>query len=282
MPGWLTETTGERRGKMHLVGQQPLTIGRAGENDVVVMSAEASRRHARIVWDGEHHALEDLGTKNGTLVNGRRITGPTRLSEGDEIGLPGLVLLYRSSEETMVFSARQVRGGTLTFLFSDLRDFTRYAETKGDDAAARLVSDYRGVVRREIGRAQGAEVKTEGDSFFVVFQSARSALDCAIAILREIDRRPALGLEQINVGIGLHAGEVVVEDGGYVGASINLAARLTAQAGPGEILMSEIVRGLLRTSGLPPLAERTGLVLKGVDDPPRVYSVQWRAEAQPA
>ncbi|MGH2378841.1 MAG: FHA domain-containing protein [Candidatus Limnocylindria bacterium] len=282
MSGWLTETSGERRGRMHPLGEQPLTIGRAAESDVVVMSAEASRRHARITWDGDRHVVEDLGTKNGTFVNGTRVGEPTALREGDEVGVPGLLLLYRSSEETMVFPARQPRAGTLTFLFSDLRDFTRYAETQGDDAAARLVVEYRGIVRREIARAEGAEVKTEGDSFFVVFQGARAALDCAIAILQELDRRAAAGLEPIAVGIGLHAGEAVVHDNNYVGAAVNLASRLTGQARAGEILISEVVRSLLRTSGLPPLAEREGLMLKGVDDPPRVYSVQWRTDPLPA
>lgn len=281
MSAWLTETTGEGRGRMHVLGEQPLTIGRAAESDIVVMSAEASRRHARILWDGKRHVLEDLGTRNGTVVNGRRVTEPTPLSEGDEIGVPGLVLLYRSSEETMVFTTRP-RASTLTFLFSDLRDYTRYVETHGDDAAARLVADYRAIVRREIARAEGAEVKTEGDSVFVVFQSALTALDCAIAILREIDRRSAAGLEPIRVGIGLHAGEAVAHDSNYVGSAVNLAARLTAQAAASEILISDVVRGLLRTSGLPPLEERTGLVLKGVDDPPRIFAVQWRTESLPA
>lgn len=278
MAGWITETTGERHGTMHPLGDAPLAIGRAAENDIVLMNAEASRRHARVTWDGERYLIEDLGTKNGTIVNGRQIVAPTPLVDGDEIGVPGLSLLYRQSEETLVFERRPPRAGTLTFLFSDLRDFTRFTETHGDDAAARLVAEYREIVRREVARSDGDEISTEGDSIFVVFQSARAALDCAIAILSESERRSTGRADQIRVGVGLHAGDTVAHESNYVGSAVNVAARLTAQAAAGELLISEVVRGLLRTSGLPPLEERTGLVLKGIDDPPRVYRVRWRGE----
>ncbi|MDP9253061.1 MAG: hypothetical protein M3O80_08645, partial [Chloroflexota bacterium] len=56
---------------------------------------------------------------------------------------------------------------TRAFLFSDLRDYTSFVEAKGDAAAARLLRDYRTLVRREVARHDGAEVKTEGDSFYV-------------------------------------------------------------------------------------------------------------------
>ena len=73
---------------------------------------------------------------------------------------------------------------TRAFLFSDLRDYTSFVEAKGDAAAARLLRDYRTLVRREVARHDGAEVKTEGDSFYVVFDAPSVALDCAVAILR--------------------------------------------------------------------------------------------------
>lgn len=64
---------------------------------------------------------------------------------------------------------------TRTFLFSDLRDYTRFVETHGDVAATTLIGDYRRIVRAEIAKYEGAEVKTEGDSFYVVFPGARAA-----------------------------------------------------------------------------------------------------------
>jgi len=78
---------------------------------------------------------------------------------------------------------------TRAFLFADLRGYTDFVERRGDAAAARLLRDYRTLVRREIARHDGAEVKTEGDSFYVVFPSVTGALDCAVSILRRAAAR---------------------------------------------------------------------------------------------
>ncbi len=73
-------------------------------------------------------------------------------------------------------------------MFADLRDYTAFVERYGDAAAAALIADYRRLVRAEVSRAGGGEIKTEGDSFYVVFSSARLAIQCAVAILREAER----------------------------------------------------------------------------------------------
>src|SRR5512141_1343759 len=113
---------------------------------------------------------------------------------------------------------------TRAFLFSDLRDYTSYVESKGDAAAARLLREYRTLVRREVGRHAGAEMKTEGDSFYVVFDSPSAALECAVAILRAAHasaKDPAAA--PLRVGVGLHAGETVEYDDQFVGSAVNIA-----------------------------------------------------------
>jgi class 3 adenylate cyclase len=74
--------------------------------------------------------------------------------------------------------------GQLThgFLFSDLRGFTAFTETRGDGAAADLLDRYRTLVRAVIVKLGGAEIKTEGDSFYVVFPSASRAVAAGLAI----------------------------------------------------------------------------------------------------
>lgn len=136
---------------------------------------------------------------------------------------------------------------TRAFLFADLRDYTRYVETHGDAAAARLLRDYRTLVRREVGRHKGAEVKTEGDSFYVVFDSASVALDCAVAILRKV-REGQSAASALRVGIGLHVGESIVYEEQFVGGAVNIASRLASQAEAGELLVSDTLRGLVRTA----------------------------------
>lgn len=68
---------------------EPITIGRSDECDVVLPDRQVSRFHARVVWSGDHYQLEDLGSKNGTHVNGKQAQSPVALHDGDEfqIGL---------------------------------------------------------------------------------------------------------------------------------------------------------------------------------------------------
>lgn len=171
---------------------------------------------------------------------------------------------------------------TRAFLFSDLRDYTSFVEAKGDAAAARLLKDYRTLVRREVARHDGGEVKTEGDSFYVVFEAPSVALDCAVAILRAADvrngRDPTVPLR---IGVGLHAGETIAYDDQFVGSAVNIASRLAGKAGAGELIISDTLRGLVRTSRSIPMTERGPLELKGVAEPIRAWTVDW-GEPQPA
>ena len=175
---------------------------------------------------------------------------------------------------------------TRTFLFSDLRDYTQFVQRHGDAAAKQLISDYRRIVRAEIAKHEGAEIKTEGDSFYVVFPGAHPAVSAASAILREADRYSRRQPERpLRIGIGIHAGEPQPHEGQYVGSAVIVAARLAQSAGAGDLLVSDLVRGLLPRDGMPRMEERTGLLLKGLDDPPRVYAVRWprdAAEREPA
>ncbi|HEY8757800.1 MAG TPA: AAA family ATPase [Candidatus Limnocylindria bacterium] len=167
---------------------------------------------------------------------------------------------------------------TRTFLFSDLRDYTRFVEQHGDTAAASLIGDYRRIVRAELARHEGGEVKTEGDSFYVVFNTTGSAVTCAAAILREAESYSRQHPDrQMRIGMGIHAGEPVPHEGQYVGSAVIVAARLAQSSQAGELLVTEVVRQLLPRSLTLPMEERTGLVLKGLDAPPRVFAVDWRA-----
>jgi adenylate cyclase len=168
---------------------------------------------------------------------------------------------------------------TRGFLFADLRGYTDFVESRGAAAAASLLSRYRALARDAIGRFGGAEIKTEGDSFYVVFSSVSSAVRCGLAVAADAraatEERPD---EPIRVGIGIHAGETVEEGGGYVGSPVNIAARLCAQAGAGEVLVSETVRALTRTVLPVRFASRGRRQLKGVAEPVQLFLVTEPAE----
>ena len=164
------------------------------------------------------------------------------------------------------------RPATRGFLFADLRDYTAFVERRGDHAAAALLERYRILVRHEVASFAGAEIRTEGDSFYVVFDSASAAVRCGLAIIAAAGATAA-DPDPIHVGVGVHAGETVETGEGYVGAAVNIAARLCSQAKAGELIVSDTVRALTRTYldvTFEPLGARR---LKGLDEPMTIYRV---------
>lgn len=166
------------------------------------------------------------------------------------------------------------RSAVRTFLFADLRDYTAFVESRGDAQATRLLRAFRRIVRAEVASRKGAEIKTEGDSFYVVFELPGDALRCAISIQRKAkkhtEQQPDLPMR---LGIGINTGEAIEHDDGYVGAAVIVASRLATQAPPGAILVTDMVRGLLRTAAVASLRDEGAWTLKGIAEPLRVYAV---------
>jgi len=163
-------------------------------------------------------------------------------------------------------------GSTRGFLFSDLRGYTHLVDTRGAVEASQLLGRYRAVVREVVTHHGGAEIKTEGDSFYVVLQSASAALRCGLDILKACIE-PADGGEAIQLGIGIHAGESVAHEGGFVGSAINIAARICALASAGEILVSGTIRELTRSIVPVEFVFVGRRQLKGLDQPVEVFRV---------
>ena len=161
---------------------------------------------------------------------------------------------------------------TRGFLFADLRGYTSFVESRGATTAAELLYRYRALVRDAVARHRGAEIKTEGDSFYVVFTSVSRAVQCGLDIAAAARQATEEHPDQpIEVGIGVHAGETVETPEGYVGSAVNMAARLCSAAGPGEVLVSETVRALTANTSeivYQPAGRRK---LKGIVEPTPVY-----------
>jgi class 3 adenylate cyclase len=167
---------------------------------------------------------------------------------------------------------------TRGFLFADLRDYTGFVETRGNRAGAALLECYRALVRAAVTAAGGAEIRTEGDSFYVVFGSVSAAVGCGLAIIAAAAATVA-DPDPIHVGVGVHAGETVETAEGFVGSAVNIAARVCAQAKAGELVVSETVRSITRTQievEFQPLGLRR---LKGVPEPLACYRVVPRGTA---
>jgi class 3 adenylate cyclase len=146
-----------------------------------------------------------------------------------------------------------------TVLFTDIVDSTRRAEEVGDRRWRALLDHHDTIIRREINRFRGREIKTLGDGFLATFDGPARAVRCASAIIEAVR---ALGLE---VRCGVHTGEIEMKGEDISGIAVNIAARITALAEGGQVLVSRTVRDLVAGSHLPFL-ERGAFTLKGVSE----------------
>jgi class 3 adenylate cyclase len=153
-----------------------------------------------------------------------------------------------------------------TVLFTDIVDSTRLVEEMGDRRWRELLAEHQDLVRRELGRFQGREVKTTGDGFLAIFDGPTRAVECAKAIADEV---PALGIQ---VRAGLHSGEVELIDDDVGGIAVHIAARICALAGSGKVLISRTVRDLTVGSGME-LEALGSHSLKGVGEEWELYEV---------
>ena len=88
-------------GRQFPLAEQPIILGRSEKCAVYIADPRASRRHAQIAWDGEMSALSDLGSANGTFLNGRRIAALETLRDGDEITVASAVFTFHDPESTL-------------------------------------------------------------------------------------------------------------------------------------------------------------------------------------
>jgi peptide/nickel transport system substrate-binding protein len=135
--------------------------------------------------------------------------------------------------------ASSAPGELRTFLIADVRGYTLFTQQRGDEAAAALATHFAGLTREIIEEHGGAIIEFRGDEALCAFTSARRAINAATLLQeRFVDATEADPENPLPVGIGLDAGEAVPVGEGYRGAALNLAARLCARAGPGEVLAS--------------------------------------------
>ena len=140
--------------------------------------------------------------------------------------------------------------GTVTFLFTDIEQSTRLLDTLGE-RYQQVLADHHRLLRSAFEAHDGYEVDTQGDSFFVAFASARQALAGAIDAQRALAAHAWPGERPLRVRMGLHTGEGEAFDESYVGMDIHRAARISAVAHGGQIVLSDGTRSLVEPS-LPP------------------------------
>jgi len=161
-----------------------------------------------------------------------------------------------------------------TFLIADVRGYSSFTETQGDEAAARLAGRFAAIAREIVVRHGGEVVELRGDEALAVFDSARRALIAGVRLQeRFVDETIADPILPLRVGIGLDTGEAIPVEGGFRGSALNVAARLCSLAAPGEVLATqELAHVATRIEGIT-LEERGPAKMKGITQPVRVVKV---------
>ena len=152
----------------------------------------------------------------------------------------------------------------------DIADSTALTERLGDAAFRTKARDLDATLRTVIREHSGTPIegKLLGDGVLAVFTSARQAIEAALACAKA-------GAEaSLPLHLGLHAGDVIREDNDVYGGAVNIASRISGLSAPGEVLVSETVRSLARTSAGVTFEDRGEQTLKGVGEPVRVWCVR--------
>lgn len=153
-----------------------------------------------------------------------------------------------------------------TVLFTDIVDSTHRAAAMGDRDWRALLDSHDAIVRSQLSRFRGREVNTSGDGFLAMFDGPQRAIRCAMAIR---DAVQALGIQ---VRAGLHTGECEVRGDDIGGIGVHIGARVSALAGPNDVLVSSTLRDLVIGSGLE-FEDRGAHELKGVPGEWRLFAV---------
>ena len=158
---------------------------------------------------------------------------------------------------------RELPTGTVTFLFTDVEGSTRLLHELGSERYAEALAQHRRAIRMAFSAHGGVEVDTQGDSFFVAFERASDAVIAAEEAQRDLAPGP------VRVRMGLHTGEPLRTDEGYVGTDVHKAARIAAAGHGGQVLVSTATCELL-DDRLKDLGEHR---LKDLSAPERLYQL---------
>ncbi len=160
-------------------------------------------------------------------------------------------------------------------MFTDLKDSTAMTSRLGDAQAMSFLRIHNEMVRDAVRAHEGREVKHTGDGFMLSFTSAPRCVECAIAIQRAFAAYNAGSpSQQLQVRIGISAGQPIEESGDLFGSTVQLAARICDHARPETILTTEAVRDLVADLPMNQVGEVTP---KGFTEPVGTFEVRWEA-----
>jgi predicted ATPase/class 3 adenylate cyclase len=182
--------------------------------------------------------------------------------------------VIRSGPDAVAATVAELPTGTLTMLFSDIEGSTALVRRLGERYSEAL-SAQRTLLRAAFRSFGGRELSTEGDSFFVVFESAIAAVGCCVAGQRALARHDWPDGVTVRVRMGLHSGEPTRHEDNYVGLDVHRAARIAAAAHGGQVVLSDATRHLVesRLAADVSLRDLGWHRLKDIEAPERIYQL---------
>jgi class 3 adenylate cyclase len=242
---------------------------------ILRMNSEIDVRHVLPAIRVPTLVMHRVGDTRVTIDAGRSLA--TGVRSAKYVELPGidhipLDITDRIADEIEEFltgSRTEVEADRMlaTVMFTDIVDSTRRAAELGDRSWRALLDRHDDIVRQQLTRFRGREVKTLGDGFLATFDGPARAVRCASAIIEHV--RP-LG---IDVRSGLHTGEIEIHQTDISGIAVNVAARIAELAGSQEVLVSSTVRDLVAGSSLR-FHDRGSHTLRGLPEPVRVFGAE--------
>src|SRR5215467_14576467 len=174
--------------------------------------------------------------------------------------------------------------GVVTFLFSDIEGSTRLVKALRE-RYLQVLAEHRRLVRAAIASHGGHEVDTQGDAFFIAFAGAKQAVLCALEIQRALAGHKWPAGAPVRVRIGIHTGHAVPTEGVYAGLAVHRAARISAAARGGQVLVSQATQTIIVDEEEEPgftlvdLGERK---LKDLDRPVRLFQLAAPGLSEPS
>jgi class 3 adenylate cyclase len=296
------------RPPLHLALHESLEVGRDC-NGLLLADRQTSRQHLLVSIEDGAVVVTDLGSTNGTFVDGRRLDGPHQLLPGELVRLGDTTIeravegaapvaggatvtsldtglrttsidLVAAAVADELPSVTVPEGGTLTIVFSDIEASTSRSAELGDAAWMEVLSVHNAIIRRQVARFRGTEVKAQGDGFMLAFASARAAVDAMIETQRALESwARSQPTSAVRVRVGIHTGEVMRVQDDYLGKHVTIAARVANSARGGEILVSALVREIVDARGDLTFDEPRSVELKGLAGSWTVHPVRWRPRA---
>ncbi len=292
-----------------LVLENDLVLGRDCEG-LLLADSRVSRRHLRLRPVGDRVEVADLSSTNGSFLDsiplrepqlvdsdctiligdtvvslmfgGGGVGGPasfgtaTSVRSADDLRSTSIAVLADSlaTIEPADLGIEGLADDTVTMVFSDIESSTERATGMGDAAWFALLEDHNRIVRSELTKLGGREVKSMGDGFMLAFPSVSRALRFVISVQQQVEAPDG---PDLRVRIGLHTGEVITDGSGDLfGRHVNLAARIANLAEGGQILASVVVREIAEGRDEAVFGEATWAEFKGFAEPHAVFEVNWQ------